>query len=198
MAKEIEINIPDIGGAQVDVIEVLVRVGDAIEIDSPLITLESDKASMEIPSPAAGTVTKISTKVGDKVSEGDLILIATVEAGDEPKAEAAKTEEIAKVNPSDVQVNIESTEAKPSQPQILEVSIPDIGGATDVDVIDILVQVGSAIEKDQSLITLEGDKATMDIPAPYAGIVKEIKVKIGEKVSQGKPILIVKTNCFDC
>lgn len=193
MAKEIEIKIPDIGGAQVDVIEVLVQVGDKIVKDTPLITLESDKASMEIPSPSAGTVTKIHSKVGDKVSEGDLILLALADEEMELEKKGSKTEQITKTNQPDVQPKDEKTDAELNQSQIIEVSIPDIGGATDVDVIDVLVQVGSEVEKDQSLITLEGDKATMDIPSPYAGTVKEIKIKLGEKVAQGSPILMLET-----
>ncbi len=194
MANEIEIKIPDIGGAQVDVIELLVQVGDSIKIDTPLITLESDKASMEIPSPSAGTVTKINVKVGDKVSEGDLILVAASDESAEPKNEEKKSEPASQSMQTEEQTKIESSDTQVSQAsQILEVTIPDIGGATDVDVIDVLIQVGSSIEKDQSLITLEGDKATMDIPAPYAGVVKEIKVKVGDKVSQGSSVILVET-----
>jgi pyruvate dehydrogenase E2 component (dihydrolipoamide acetyltransferase) len=190
MANEIEIKVPDIGGAsQVDVIEVLVKVGDQISIDTPLVTLESDKASMEIPSPIEGTISRISLKVGDKVSEGDVVLIASVEQA----TAIAKSETI--VPTSEVQ-NIEVTPSsapESNSPQSVEVSIPDIGGATDVDVIDVLVKPGMTVEQDQALVTLEGDKATMDIPSPYAGTVKEVKIKLGDKVAQGTLILILDT-----
>ena len=194
MANEIEIKIPDIGGAtQVDVIEILVQVGEEISVDTPLITLETDKASMEIPSPKAGKITKISVKVGDKVSEGDAILL--IQADDSSKQEVKEPVQSAPVekpetkSPSEVARPV----TKSAQPQSLDVLIPDIGDATDVDVIDILVKPGMQIEKDQSLITLEGDKATMDIPSPYSGTVKAINVKLGDKVSQGSAILTLET-----
>ena len=191
MANEIEIKVPDIGGAeQVDVIEILVQVGDIINKETPLLTLESDKASMEIPSPLAGTVRKICLKVGDKVSEGDLMLLVLAEELVEPAEDILQTKGIA---PLDKPIDDTITYEKPIQFQSIEIFIPDIGGATDVDVIDILVKIGSEVEKDQSLITLEGDKATMDIPSPFAGIVTEIIIKTGERVSQGSPILVLET-----
>lgn len=193
MANQIEIKIPDIGGAaQVDVIEVLVNAGDMISKDTPLVTLESDKASMEIPSPVAGQVSQILTKVGDKVSEGDVILLASVEQ-ELPTAENPVSLE----NPINVTANhsvamIEAIE-QISVASLVDVVIPDIGGATEVDVIDILVKDGDSVQKDQSLITLEGDKATMDIPCPYEGKVIEINVKLGDKVAQGTLILKLET-----
>lgn len=190
MAKEIEIKVPDIGGAQVDVIEILVKVGDKISKDTPLITLESDKASMEIPSSNEGTVTQIHLNVGDKVSEGDLILRVTSDA--EIKEVTAPEETAGKTVEAPVVSEEQQNDPAPAQPQRVEVSIPDIGGAVDVDVIDLLVQVGEEIEKDQALVTLEGDKATMDIPSPYTGLVKEINIKIGDKVSQGSPLLVME------
>ncbi|HHL3491545.1 TPA: dihydrolipoyllysine-residue acetyltransferase [Legionella pneumophila] len=200
MTKESEIKIPDIGGAtQVDVIEILVKEGDSIEVDTPLITLESEKASMDIPSPISGTVTQILVKVGDKVSEGDLIIKAksdstiNVSSSLEQKAESEKQN--LQTKSEEQPVDIKTTASTPGSKDI-EVSIPDIGGATDVDVIDILVKPGMEIEKDQALITLEGDKATMDIPSPYAGKVMEMKIKLGDKVSQGIPILILKTSAM--
>lgn len=192
MANEIEIKIPDIGGAtQVDVIEILVKVGDQISVDTPLITLESDKASMEIPSPVAGIISRITLKVGDKVSEGDVILVASTEqVAAIPKNETLT--ETPQINKSHETVQ----ETKPitsNTNRTVEVTIPDIGGATDVDVIDILVKPGMTVEKDQALITLEGDKATMDIPSPYSGIIKEIKINLGDKVAQGTPILVMES-----
>ncbi|HAT1794469.1 TPA: dihydrolipoyllysine-residue acetyltransferase [Legionella pneumophila] len=197
MTKESEIKIPDIGGAnQVDVIEILVKEGDQIEVDTPLITLESEKASMDIPSPISGTVTQILVKVGDKVSEGDLIVKAksdtttNISSSQEQKAEPEKQN--FQTRAEEQSVDTKATASTPGSKDI-EISIPDIGGANDVDVIDILVKPGMEVEKDQALITLEGDKATMDIPSPYAGKVIEMKIKLGDKVSQGTPILTLKT-----
>lgn len=197
MADEIKIKIPDIGGAtDVDVIEIMVKPGDEIKKDASLLTLESDKASMEIPSPQAGKVSSVKLKVGDKVSEGDVILTLAAEkseaetiptkAAEEKKAEKEPEKKTAKESEKPV-------EKSDGAQQRLEVLIPDIGGATDVDVIDLMVSVGQAIDKDQALITLEGDKATMDIPAPAAGVIKEILVKVGDKVSENSPILILES-----
>lgn len=186
MAKEIEIKVPDIGGAnKVDVIELLVKEGDHIDVDTPLITLESDKASMEIPSPIAGIVSKISVKIGDKVSEGDIILLAKSE-----QAVVTSAKESLIVEP-EVKKPVDEIIPTCAKSQSIQVAIPDIGGATGVDVIDILVKTGMHVDKDQALITLEGDKATMDIPSPYSGTVKEISIKLGDKVDQGTPILIM-------
>lgn len=193
MADEIKIKIPDIGGAtDVDVIEIMVKPGDEIKAEAPLIALESDKASMEIPSPKAGKVGSIQLKVGDKVSEGDVILTLITEgvAKDQAQPVLEKKEETPKK--SEENINKANPEKK-SISKNTEVKIPDIGGATDVDVIEIMVKVGQSVEKDQSLITLEGDKATMDIPSPAAGVVEKIALKIGDKVSQNDLILLLKT-----
>lgn len=196
MSNEIEVKIPDIGGAtQVDVIEIMVQVGDQIEIDTPLITLESDKASMEIPSPVAGKVTKLNLKVGDKVSEGEVILFATVEK----KLEAAKENETQ--TPKNEPAIVAATEPKIAQEKkagsisesISEVRIPDIGGATQVDVIEVMVQMGDQIEVDTPLITLESDKASMEIPSPIAGKITKLNLKVGDKVSEGDLILLATT-----
>ena len=199
MANEIEIKIPDIGGAtQVDVIEILVKVGEEISIDTPLITLETDKASMEIPSPKAGKVTQIRVKVGDKVEEGNVILLVEAEqAATEIKKEKQTPDATVNKSAEEKPSEVAKSDNKSSKSKTLDVSIPDIGGATDVDVIDILVKPGMQIEKDQSLITLEGDKATMDIPSPYSGTVKEIKIKLGDKLSQGSVILTMETTATE-
>ncbi|MCW8407593.1 dihydrolipoyllysine-residue acetyltransferase [Legionella sp. PATHC035] len=188
MSNEIEVKIPDIGGAtQVDVIEIMVQVGQQIEVDTPLITLESDKASMEIPSPVAGKITKLNIKVGDKVSEGDVILLATVESKSatekESESQAPKNE-----TPNKELDKPQIVQEKKSE-SIKEIKIPDIGGATQVDVIEIMVHVGDRIEVDTPLITLESDKASMDIPSPVAGTVTKLSVKVGDKVSEGDVIL---------
>ncbi|MDI9818245.1 MULTISPECIES: dihydrolipoyllysine-residue acetyltransferase [unclassified Legionella] len=190
MAEEIKIKVPDIGGAtNVDVIEVLVNRGDEISKDTPLITLESDKASMEIPAPESGKVVDIQVKIGDKVSEGDVILTLLVEATKKSSSEPRQSDR-EKEGTEKSKAREESAE-KPVVSKSMEVRVPDIGGATDVDVIEILVTVGEAVSKDQSLITLEGDKATMDIPSPVAGVIEKIAVGVGDKVSQNSLILIM-------
>lgn len=194
MANAIEVKVPDIGGtSQVDVIEILVQVGDSITIDTPLVTLESDKASMEIPSPVSGKVSQISLKVGDKVSEGSLILLLEAQQDSEPKK---STPPVSEKPQSTVSVSTAApikAETQSGARTLVDVTIPDIGGAVDVDVIDVLVCVGMQIEKDQALVTLEGDKATMDIPSPYSGIVTAINIKLGAKVSQGAPVITLET-----
>ncbi|MDP1604037.1 MAG: dihydrolipoyllysine-residue acetyltransferase [Legionella sp.] len=192
MADEIQIKIPDIGGAtDVDVIEILVKPGDEIKLNAPLLALESDKASMEIPAPKAGKISKIMVKVGDKVSEGDLILTLLSNEDNQEKSEKSQP-----VTDAASQKSAEPPQKQPATPgktETLDVKIPDIGGAVDVDVIEVIVKKGDKVEKDQSLITLEGDKATMDIPAPAAGVIESISLKVGDKVSQGSLILTMKT-----
>lgn len=191
MANEIEVKIPDIGGStQVDVIEILVKVGDKIEIDTPLVTLESDKASMEIPSSVAGTITSLKVKVGDKVSEGDVILLATVDnASAAPKEEAKPSEPVVEHTPEPRVAQEASTETVEKE---IEVKIPDIGGGK-VDVIEVMVQVGDQISVDMPLITLESDKASMEIPSPVTGTITKLSLKVGDKVSEGDLILLAKT-----
>ena len=175
-----EIKVPDIGDFKdVDVIEVLVSPGDAVDIETPLLTLESDKASMEIPSPKAGTVKEVKVKVGDKVSQGTLILTLDL-------AEA-------QVADHDPQPGVHETGAnqqgETSTGGVEEVLVPDIGDFKEVDVIEVLVAVGDQIKAEDPLITLESDKASMEIPSPRAGTVKAVKVQVGDKVSQGAVIL---------
>lgn len=201
MAETVEkVLIPDIGGAEnVDVIEVMVSAGDTISQEDPLITLEGDKATMEIPAPIAGVVESISVKVGDKVSEGDLILTVKVS---EQKASAEKSEskKVASKKTDAQKSSSEKSDTKKAEPEKAEtklakseVRIPDIGDAKDVDVIEIAVKVGDEVNAEDTLITLEGDKATMDIPAPFAGKITDIKLKLGDKVSQDDLILIMET-----
>lgn len=192
MSNEIEVKIPDIGGAtQVDVIEILVQVGDQIEVDTPLITLESDKASMEIPSPMAGKITKVQVKVGDKVAEGDVILFVSAEkSGDTEKdAEPQKMQQ----TPASEEIKEAPVPQEKKSQVEKEVKVPDIGGATQVDVIEVLVKAGDYIEENAPLITLESDKASMEIPSPLSGKVSQLKVKVGDKVSEGDLILSVIT-----
>ncbi|MGV3344993.1 pyruvate dehydrogenase complex dihydrolipoyllysine-residue acetyltransferase [Enterobacteriaceae bacterium LUAb1] len=169
----IEINIPDIGADEVEVTEVLVKVGDSVEAEQSLITVEGDKASMEIPSPQAGIIKELNVAVGDKVATGQLIMI--FEASDAVAAAPLKTEE----------KKAEAPAAATSQ----QVNVPDIG-SDEVEVTEILVKVGDSVAAEQSLITVEGDKASMEVPAPFAGTVKEIQINTGDKVSTGTLIMI--------
>ena len=185
MANIEKIKVPDIGDFEdVEIIEILVKEGESIEKDVSLITLESDKASMEIPSPKAGVVKNIAVKLGDKVSRGDVIL--DIEVIDNRKTNNKKEEYKEKVTEqtSDSTIIVKEEEIK----------VPDIGDFEDVEIIEVLVNEGDSIEKDASLITLESDKASMEIPSPKAGVVKSIAVKLGEKVSQGHSILQLITS----
>lgn len=187
MADNNKIKVPDIGGAtDVDVIEIMIKAGDQIKKDQSIIMLESDKASMEIPSPAAGMVESVVIRVGDKVSEGDVILTLRSEAVSETPVLIPEPEKKAAPAPAPVITNtVESS---------IEVHVPDIGGATDVDVIEVLVTPGQYLSKEEAVITLEGDKATMDIPAPASGVVESVSLKVGDKVSQGHLILKMKSS----
>lgn len=187
------IRVPDIGGAtDVDVIEISVQVGDIIEVDQSIIVLETDKASMDVPSPLAGKVTAITIKEGDTVSEGDDILELEVEAG-EASAEESKSAE------SEEAPAKEATPAKEEKPKPAAaaseetVSVPDIGGATGVDVIEVCVAEGDVVQEGDSIIVLETDKASMDIPAPASGKVSKLIVKEGDTVSEGDAILVMMT-----
>ncbi|MBB1323262.1 dihydrolipoyllysine-residue acetyltransferase [Shewanella sp. SR43-8] len=190
-AEVIEVNVPDIGGdTDVSVIEVLVAVGDSIDVDTGLITLETDKATMDVPSPKAGVVKGIKVAVGDKVSEGSLVIMLEV-AGSAPAAApsapapqaAAPVEQAA---PAQAATSATTT-------KVQEIHVPDIGDASDVDIIEVLVSVGDDITADQGLITLETDKATMEVPAPFAGKLVSLTVKVGDKVSQGSLIATIET-----
>ncbi|NTS76564.1 pyruvate dehydrogenase complex dihydrolipoyllysine-residue acetyltransferase [Catenovulum sp. SM1970] len=182
----VEVKVPDIGGdTDVEVIEVLVNVGDAVSAEDGLITLETDKATMDVPCPQDGVVKELKIAVGDKASEGTLVLLLETAGGatDAPAAEPAPAPQAAAA----------PAPAAPAAVEVKEVKVPDIGGDTDVDIIEVLVSVGEEIEEEAGLITLETDKATMDVPAPFAGTVKEIKVAVGDKVSEGSLIVLVET-----
>jgi len=173
-----QVVVPDIGDfKEVEVIEVLVKPGDAVSKEQSLITLESDKATMEIPSPAAGVVKQLTIKVGDKVSKGSPILVLDDKGnGEAPPEEKPKPQAPQKAT---------------APAQAITVPVPDIGDFKEVEVIEVLVKPGDAVTKEQSLITLESDKATMEIPSPASGVVKELKVKVGDKISKGSPILVL-------
>ncbi|MCO8049488.1 pyruvate dehydrogenase complex dihydrolipoyllysine-residue acetyltransferase [Proteus penneri] len=170
----IEINVPDIGADEVEVTEVMVKVGDRIEEEQSLITVEGDKASMEVPSPQAGVVKEIKIAVGDKVQTGSLIMIFEAEGA----AQAAPA-----------QAEAPAPAAAPATAELKEVHVPDIGG-DEVEVTEVMVKVGDSVAEEQSLITVEGDKASMEVPAPFAGVVKEIKIATGDKVSTGSLIMV--------
>ena len=170
----VDVNVPDIGSDEVNVTDVMVNVGDRVEVDQSIINVEGDKASMEVPAPVAGIVKEIIIKVGDKVSTGTLIMRFEVAGSASASAPAASAPAAAP--------------AAPVAGGVKDVNVPDIGG-DEVNVTEIMVKVGDSITEEQSLITVEGDKASMEVPAPFAGVVKEILVKAGDKVSTGSLIM---------
>ncbi|EGQ8515185.1 dihydrolipoamide acetyltransferase [Vibrio parahaemolyticus] len=174
-----EVHVPDIGGDEVEVTEIMVAIGDSIEEEQSLITVEGDKASMEVPAPFAGTLKEIKVAAGDKVSTGSLIMVFETAGSGAPAAPAA-VEAPAAAAPA---------AAAPAASAAKEVNVPDIGG-DEVEVTEIMVAVGDTVEEEQSLITVEGDKASMEVPAPFAGTVKEIKIAAGDKVSTGSLIMV--------
>ena len=169
----VEVNVPDIGSDEVNVTEIMVKVGDSVEVDQSIINVEGDKASMEVPAPIAGVVKEILINVGDKVSTGKLIM----------KFETASAAPAAASAPAQTAAPVAATTSA-----IKDVNVPDIGG-DEVNVTEIMVTVGDSVSEDQSLITVEGDKASMEVPAPFSGVVKEILVKSGDKVSTGSLIM---------
>ncbi|WP_034194559.1 dihydrolipoyllysine-residue acetyltransferase [Burkholderia sp. WP42] len=190
MSQAIEVKVPDIGDYKdVPVIEVLVKVGDTVEPEQSLVTLESDKATMDVPSPAAGTVKEVKVKVGDAVSEGTLIIL--LEGGAAAQANGAAAAAAAPA-PAAAPAAAAPAAAPAASGGTLEVKVPDIGDYKDVPVIEIGVKIGDTVEKEQSLVTLESDKATMDVPSPAAGVVKDIKVKVGDAVSEGTLIVLLE------
>ena len=187
MSQAIEVKVPDIGDyTDIPVIEVLVKVGDTVEKEQSLVTLESDKATMDVPSSAAGVVKEVKVKVGDNVSEGALIVV--LEAADSGAAAAPKAAE----KTAQEKAPAAAAPAASSGGGSVEVKVPDIGDFKDIPVIEVNVKVGDKVEKEQSLVTLESDKATMDVPSPAAGTVKELKVKVGDNVSEGTLILVLE------
>jgi len=171
-----EVAVPDIGGDEVEVTEILVKVGDKVEAEQSLIVVEGDKASMEVPAPFAGVVKEITISTGDKVSTGSAIMVFEAE-GAAPASDAKP------------EVKEEAASAPAAAAGAKDVNVPDIGG-DEVEVTEILVKVGDKVEAEQSLIVVEGDKASMEVPAPFAGTVKELKVATGDKVSTGSLIMV--------
>ena len=183
MSQVIDIPVPDIGDFKdVPVIEIFVKVGDTVKAEDPLISLESDKATMDVPAPHGGVVKAIQVKVGDKVSQGSVVMQFNGAAGAAvAAAEATKP-------------SVSAPPAPVSAPAgLAEVRVPDIGDFKDVPVIEIFVKAGDTVQAEDPLISLESDKATMDVPAPLGGVVQEIRVKLGDKVSQGSVIMMLAT-----
>ena len=189
---DIEVKVPDIGDFKdVPIIDVLVRSGDRVKTEDSLITLESDKASMDVPSPLDGVVKEIKVKVGDKVSEGSLILIAEAQVAPAGVAPREKVREGGHATGEGAPVA--DYGAASGVYAAIEVRVPDIGDFEDVPVIDVAVKSGDHVKPEDPLITLESDKASMDVPSPAAGTVKEVNVKVGDKVSEGSLILTLTT-----
>ena len=186
------IRVPDIGSGEGEVIELFVKVGDRIEAEQSLLTLESDKASMEIPAPKAGVVKSLKVKLGDRLKEGDELLelesdaaAPTAEPAAPPQAEAA-----APAAPAATPVSEKS--AAPAATSSQEIRVPDIGSAGKARVIEVLVKAGDSVTAEQSLITLESDKASMEIPSPVAGVVESVAVQLDAEVGTGDLILTLK------
>ena len=201
----IDIAIPDIGDFHdIPVIEVLVKPGDTVAVDESLLTLESDKATMDVPSPAAGTVQAVVVKPGDKVSAGTLVL--TLEAGDAAPRSAPVTGTASSPTPAEnatpaprgekgrADAPGEGPSATPPAGQTIEVRVPHIGDFPDVPVIEVFVKPGDIVKPDDPLVTLESDKATMEVPSPIGGVIEGVRVSVGQRVSEGTPIVSLKTS----
>src|SRR5215211_4791634 len=192
MANLIDVKVPDIGEfSDVPIIEVLVKPGDPIKAEQSLVTLESDKASMEVPSPVDGVVKEIKVNVGDKVSEGTLILTAEADAA--PAGVAPKEKVTGGGTATGEGAPVADYGAASGVYEVVEVRVPDIGDFKDVPIIEIAVKGGDKVKPEDPLITLESDKASMEVPSPAAGTVKDLKVSIGDKVSAGSLILTLET-----
>jgi len=186
------IRVPDIGSGEGEIIELFVKVGDRIEADQSLLTLESDKASMEIPAPKAGVVKELKVKLGDRLKEGDELLVLEAEGADSaPEAPAAEEKPAAAEKPADkpAEQAAPAQAAAPAAASVQDIHVPDIGSSGKAKIIEVLVKAGDTVEADQSLITLESDKASMEIPSPAAGVVKEVICKLDDEVGTGDLIL---------
>lgn len=191
-----EILVPDVGGEEVEIIEICVAVGDTLEADEGIVTVETDKASMDIPAPIAGELVSLNVNVGDKIKEGDKIGEMKAEGASAPAAEpevapapAAEPAPVAEAAPAPAPAAPVATGAS----EVITIEVPDIGEDGEVDVIDVIVAVGDEIEEEDGLITLETDKATMDVPSTHAGTVKEVLVSVGDKVKQGSLVIKLET-----
>ena len=186
----VEVKVPDIGDfKEVEIIEVLVKAGDRVKLEQSLVTVESDKASMEIPSAAEGVVKELRVKVGDKISEGSLLLMLEADAVPTPGPAAAE-EVAAPVSGAAAPAPATATATSASGSDV-DVVVPDIGDFDEVGVIEVLVKAGDTVQAEQSLITVESDKASMEIPSSHAGVVKSVSVAVGDKVKRGSLIAVV-------
>ncbi len=185
MASAVEIKVPNIGDFKdVPIIDVLVKAGDKIDVDSPLVTVESEKASMDIPSPSAGVVESVIVKIGDKISEGTPIVRLAAANGAAAKEEAPAPQPAQAASQA-----VPAADAQPTQQSAQKVAVPNIGDFKDVPIIEVLVKPGDTIAVDSPLVTIESEKASMDVPSPVAGTIASIDVKVGDKVSEGSPLL---------
>ena len=202
-----ELKVPDIGDfTDIPVIEILVKVGDTVAKEQSIVTLESDKATMEVPADVAGVIKELRVKLGDKCSMGTVVAVieAGASQGSAPSPLAGDAARVSPVGNGGEGAGGAKANAAPSQPSpspqpspvkgegaVVDVKVPDIGDFSDIPVIEILVKVGDTVKVEQSLVTLESDKATMEVPSTVAGVVKEIKVKLGDKVSEGAVVVVI-------
>ena len=215
MADQIELKVPDVGGEEVEVIEILVSEGDTVEQEDGIVTVESDKASMDIPASSGGKITELKVKVGDTISEGDVLAMIEASGGAdesdesdseeeaEDKTDDETDEEATKDKAEESEDKQEEEKDEESEPEkkssgggskVIDVEVPDIGDEEDVEIIEILVSKGDSVSAEDGLITLETDKATMDVPCPEDGEIEEMLVKVGDKVSQGSVIAKLKVS----
>lgn len=205
--SEQEIRVPDLGGAdEVEITDILVKPGDQVEAEDAILEVESDKASVELPSPGAGTVKSLTVKVGDKVREGDVVGYLDSEGGssaqeDKPQADSASSsgaeqpsDKGQKETPAERQPDQEQEPAPAQQETLQTVHVPDLGGAENVPVIEIQVRPGDTVAVDDPLVTVESDKATIEIPSPLGGTVSSVSIKDGDSVSEGDPLLQLKVS----
>ncbi|NQZ88771.1 MAG: dihydrolipoyllysine-residue acetyltransferase [Colwellia sp.] len=190
MSDSQKILVPDVGGDEVEIIEICFAVGDDLEADEGIVTVETDKASMDIPAPFAGKLSALLVSVGDKIKEGDIIAEMTSSSA---SVEEAASAEVAVVVEATVAVEAPVASVSATS-EIIEIAVPDIGEDGEVEIIDVMVNVGDVIEVEDGLITLETDKATMDVPSSHAGTVKEVFVRIGGKVKQGSIVIKLETS----
>lgn len=190
MSQSHAVKVPDIGDySAIPVIEICVAVGDTVAVDDALVTLESDKATMDVPSSVAGVVKEIRVKLGDRISQGTVVAI--IEAADANAPVAAPTP-AAVTEPAPLSAAPSLTPASAIATGLIEAKVPDIGDFSAIPVIEVCVAVGDAVAVDDALVTLESDKATMDVPSSAAGIVREIRVKLGDRLSKGTVVAIIE------
>ena len=211
MADQIELKVPDVGGEEVEVIEILVSKGDTVEQEDGIVTVESDKASMDIPASSGGKIVELKVKEGDTISEGDVLAIVEAAGDSESSDEEEKDAEPEQNNDQPEDKDEQKSESKDngkaekeasSEPKkkssggskVIDVEVPDIGDEEDVEIIEVLVSKGDSVAEEDGLITLETDKATMDVPCPQDGEIEEMLVSVGDKVSQGSVIAKLKVS----